>query len=130
MSHAGHGNHGGGDHGGGHADAWHHHDSAEGVPQSEHAATIDPIATLKVLGFVMGFTAVFITVSILYFNVTVRQQREAKIETTGAAEPYNAMKGQVERDLSTYGVSDPAAKTVRVPIDRAIDRVVNKYATK
>lgn len=128
MSHAGHGNHGG--HGGGHADAWHHHDSAEGAPQAEHASTIDPMATLKVLVFIMGFTAVFILLTILYFNVTVRKQRESKIETIGAAETYNAMKGQMERDLSTYGVSDPASKTVRIPVDKAIDRVVKKYATK
>ncbi|MBY0112182.1 MAG: hypothetical protein K2Y21_05130 [Phycisphaerales bacterium] len=100
------------------------------MPQHEHAATIDPVATVKVLVFVLGFTAIFILVTILYFNVTVRQQREAKIETTGAAEPYNAMKGQVERDLSTYGVADAATKTVRIPVDRAIDRVVKKYATK
>lgn len=130
MSHADHGHHGGGGGGGGHADAWHHHEGAEGVPQHEHAATVDPAATLKVLVFVLGFTAIFILVTILYFNVTIRQQRESKIETTGGAEPYNAMKGQVERDLSTYGVADPATKTVRVPLDRAIDRVVKKYATK
>jgi hypothetical protein len=129
MSHAGHGNHGSG-HGGGHADSWHHHDLAEGMPQSEHAATVDPMATVKVLVFIMGFTAIFILVTILYFNTTVRQQREAKIETIGAAESYNAMKGQMERDLSTYGVSDAASKTVRVPVDKAIDRVVKKYATK
>ncbi|MFN9975803.1 MAG: hypothetical protein ACK58T_38515 [Phycisphaerae bacterium] len=129
MSHSGNGNHGSG-HGGGHADAWHHHESAEGMPQSEHAATVDPMATLKVLVFVMGFTAIFILVTILYFNTTVRQQREAKIETIGAAESYNAMKGQMERDLSTYGVADAASKTVRVPVEKAIDRVVKKYATK
>ena len=125
MSHSGHGNHGSG-----HADSWHHHESAEGMPQSEHAATVDPMATLKVLVFVMGFTAIFILVTILYFNTTVRQQREAKIETIGAAESYNAMKGQMERDLSTYGVADAASKTVRVPVEKAIDRVVKKYATK
>jgi hypothetical protein len=100
------------------------------MPQSEHAATVDPMATVKVLVFIMGFTAIFILVTILYFNTTVRQQREAKIETIGAAESYNAMKGQMERDLSTYGVSDAASKTVRVPVDKAIDRVVKKYATK
>ncbi len=125
MSHAGHGNHGGG-----HGDAWHHHEAAEGVPQSEHAASVDPMATFKVLAFIMGFTAIFITVTILYFNTAVRQQREAKIETTAGAQPYNAMKGQVERDLSTFGVADPATKTVRIPVDRAVDRVVKKYATK
>lgn len=125
MSHSDHGHHGSG-----HADAWHHHDLAEGVPQDEHTATVDPAATLKVLGFIMGFTAIFILVTILYFNVTIRQQRESKIETTGGAEPYNAMKGQVERDLTTYGVADPATKTVRIPVDRAVDRVVKKYATK
>lgn len=100
------------------------------MPQSEHAASVDPMATLKVLAFIMGFTAIFITVTILYFNTTVRRQREAKIETIGSAESYNAMKGQMERDLSTYGVSDPATKTVRIPVDKAIDRVVKKYANK
>jgi len=114
----------------GHADAWHHHSSAEGVPQHEHAATINTTNTFLVLFVIFGFTAVFILVTILYFNVTVRHVQEARIETIGGAELFNTTKGQMEADLSTFGVVDPATKTVRIPVDRAIERVVKRYQTK
>lgn len=114
----------------GHADAWHHHSTAEGVPQHEHAATVNTKNTFVVLLVIFGFTAVFILVTVLYFNVTVRQVQEARIETIGGAQVYNAMRGQMEADLSTFGVVDPATKTVRIPVDRAIERVVKRYQSK
>ncbi|MFO0861400.1 MAG: hypothetical protein U0570_12675 [Phycisphaerales bacterium] len=111
----------------GHADAWHHHSAAEGVPQHEHAATVDTFATFQVLVGILGFTAVFILVTILYFNVSVRQQQELKIETIGAAEMALATKGQVQAELGSFGVVDADKKIVRIPIDRAMDRVVKSY---
>ncbi len=114
----------------GHADDWHHHSSAEGVPQHEHAATINTKNTFIVLFVIFGFTAAFILVTVLYFNVTVRRVQEARIETIGGAQVFNAMRGQMEADLSTFGVVDPATKTVRIPVDRAIDRVVKRYQSK
>ncbi|MBX3388752.1 MAG: hypothetical protein KF691_04795 [Phycisphaeraceae bacterium] len=111
----------------GHADAWHHHTLAEGIPQHEHAATVNTTNTFVVLLVIFGFTAVFILVTVLYFNVTVRQVQEARVETIGGAQLYNVMKSQMETDLSTFGVVDPATKTVRIPVDRAIDRVVKRY---
>ncbi len=113
-----------------HADAWHHHSAAEGVPQHEHAAIVDPGATFKVLIAIFGFTAIFILVTVLYFNVTVRKTEEARIENTGASLGYNQMKSQMENELSTYGVADAATRTVRIPVDRAVDRVVRKYQSK
>jgi len=114
----------------GHADAWHHHSSAEGVPQHEHAATVNTKNTFVVLFVIFGFTAVFILVTVLYFNVSVRQLQDARIETIGGAQVYNAMRGQMEADLSTFGVADATTKTVRIPVDRAIDRVVKRYQSK
>jgi hypothetical protein len=115
---------------GGHADAWHHHSGAEGVPQHEHAAIIDTTSTFKILLLVFGFTAVFILITILYFNVTVRREQEAKVETTGGAKIYNEMRSLMENDLATYAVVDPATKTVRIPVERAMDRVVKQYSAK
>ncbi|MBL8875586.1 MAG: hypothetical protein JNM86_07315 [Phycisphaerae bacterium] len=114
----------------GHADDWHHHSAAEGVPQHEHAATINTTNTFVVLFVIFGFTAVFILVTILYFNVTVRQVQDARVETIGGAQMFNLMKGQMEADLSTFGVVDAEKKIVRIPIDRAMDRVVRQYQGK
>ncbi|MBN8597561.1 MAG: hypothetical protein J0L78_07805 [Planctomycetes bacterium] len=114
----------------GHADDWHHHSAAEGVPQHEHAATINTANTFIVLFVIFGFTAVFILVTILYFNVTVRQVQDARVETIGGAQMFNLMKGQMEADLSTFGVVDAEKKIVRIPIDRAMDRVVRQYQGK
>lgn len=112
----------------GHADAWHHHTSAEGVPQTEHAATIDTTMMFKILVLIFGFTAVFILITILYFNVTVRRQKEAVVETTGNAVGYNQMRSLMETDLATYGVVDAEKKTVRIPVERAMERVVRQYS--
>lgn len=114
----------------GHADAWHHHTSAEGVPQHEHAATVNTANTFVVLLVIFGFTAIFILVTVLYFNVTVRQVQTSRVETIGGAQLYNAMRGQMEADLSTFGVVDPAKQIVRIPVDRAIDRVVKRYQNR
>lgn len=114
----------------GHADDWHHHSAAEGVPQHEHAATINTKNTFVVLVVIFGFTAFFILVTVLYFNVSVRHLQVARIETIGGANLFNTTKSQMEAELSTFGVVDPATKTVRIPIDRAIDRVVKRYQSK
>ena len=105
----------------------HHHTAAEGVPQHEHAATVDTSATFKVLVGIFGFTAVFILVTILYFNVSVRERQEKEIENTSGSVGYTTMRSTMENELSSYGVVDASAKTVRIPIDRAMDRVVKQY---
>lgn len=114
----------------GHADAWHNHSVAEGVPQHEHGATVNTKNTFIVLFVIFGFTAAFILVTVLYFNVTVRRVQSARVETIGGAQMFNLMKGQMEADLSTFGVVDPEKKIVRVPIERAMDRVVKRYQGK
>lgn len=117
----GHGAHGG------HGDAWHHHTADEGLPQAEHASVLNPRFAIGFIALTIAFLVVFIGGTILYFNVTVRKEIARKQETTGISAGYAAMRSQSDYELSSYGVVDPASRTVRVPVDRAIERVVNQY---
>jgi hypothetical protein len=113
-----------------HADSWHHHGPEEGAPQPEHGRLVDPAVMFQVFVVIFGFTGVFVLATVLYFNVSIRQEKEKRVETIANASGYNQMKGAMEAELASYGVVDPAAKVVRIPIDRAVDRVVSKYQAK
>lgn len=110
-----------------HTDEWHTHTPDEGLPQVEHGAKANPAVLIIVtLGFVMA-VALTVLLTALYFGSYMTAQKRAKAETTILSEDYRAYRAQSEAALSGYGWADPAAGTVRVPINRAIDTVVNQY---
>jgi hypothetical protein len=108
-------------------DEWHTHTPDEGQPQHEHGAKANPAILIAVtLGFVVA-VALTVLLTSLYFGSYMTSQKRAKSETTILSEDYRAYRAQSEAALSGYGWADPAAGTVRVPIDRAIDKVITSY---
>lgn len=108
-------------------DEWHSHSAAEGLPQRAHGAKTNPgILALITGGFVL---AVVLTVALtmLYFSSYMTTQRRTKAETTVLSEEYRTYRAQTQAALNGYGWADPAAGTVRIPIERAMDKVVEAY---
>ncbi len=108
-------------------DAWHHHTTAEGAPQPEHGAH----ASARALGLtfiVMVLGVIFvILVLVAYFNSYVSSFRAERQEGTTAMRPAFEDKVAAHRRLGEFGWVDQASGTVHIPLDHAIDRVVDQY---
>ena len=100
-----------------HVDEWHLHTADEGTPQAEHAATANPWVLLAVFVFSIIFLIVFIGATIVYAKGYLAHRRAAKVEVTVWADDARAAKAQALHQLDSYGWVDPAAGTVRVPIE-------------
>lgn len=112
-------------------DSWHRHTADEGAPQIEHAASINLLGLLIVFLGMSGFLVVTVGLLIVFFDYTRTQARQAKIETTTMAEENSLPYRQESMDaLASYGWVDPAAGRVQVPINVAMDRIVEEYATQ
>src|SRR5690606_28194427 len=103
-------------------DAWHQHTAAEGVPQHEHGAHTSAKALgLTFIIMVFGVIAV-ILVLVLYFNSYVSGYKARQQETTAMMEPAFNAKIAARKQLEEFGWADANAGTVRIPLDRAIDK--------
>lgn len=110
MSHDSHSN--------GHHDAvdsWHRHSAAEGEPQHEHGARVQP-GKIAVIGFVhvVLFIGAVIAV-ILYFNYTITRARSEITETTEPADEWYAYDNDAKAFNSSYGI-DAAGEDARIPV--------------
>lgn len=110
-------------------DEWHMHTADEGEAQAEHGRIADP--RLITIGFVLMVVTLVIVVGILivYFNSYATKELARKSERLDTSQ-HSAYRSSSEMELHTAGGLDPAAQTVRLPIDRAIDRVVSTYEGK
>jgi len=111
-------------------DAWHRHSPAEGTPQPEHAAIASPAALF--IGFIAITTTVAITVLILvvFFNQYTARFRAEQVENTALSKTFNEYKARwEEQEARGYAVADAKAGTVRIPIEKAMQRVLEKYAS-
>ena len=119
-----------------HADSWHHHSAAEGRPQHEHTAIANPSVLFHwfLLIVVSGITV--IVALMMFFGKTYNLARREKIETlyfydNFAAPARDKAEGLlgVDKPLSqyTYHPADAQAHTVQLPIEEAMNRVVQKY---
>ncbi len=109
-------------------DEWHRHTPAEGAPQAEHGAKANPAILALITGGFVVTVGLTILLSALYFFSYMTHERQLKKETTVLSEEYRAYRAQTEASLSGYGWADPAAGTVRIPVDTAIDQVVADYS--
>jgi len=109
-------------------DAWHRHSDEEGMPQSEHAATVNPTA-LGIVFVVMVIGVAFVILLLTaYFNQYTYTFKAAKQEGVPAArQAYETDLAQTRARLSEYGWIDRTAGTVHVPIERAFDTVIEQY---
>lgn len=128
----GHDNHGHEAHAG-HGDAWHHHDlAAEGLPQTEHTASINTTNLAKWFVVLICSLVIFMLAVALYFNGFVTQARSLAVETDIGSQA-RAMKNAAFATLGedgnpqVYDWADPGAGKVQLPIDKGMQKVIEKY---
>lgn len=106
-------------------DPWHDH-AGEAPPQETHGETSPLfIAGLGVVGF--GVLVVSIVVIVIYFNQVVRAEKVQKIERADMTVDLRQRRAVWEAELSSYGWINEEEGAVRIPIDRAIESVVEEY---
>lgn len=116
-----------------HADEWHQHSAAEGLPQVEHAGSVDTKAVAYWFVAIIIFVAVLSVIIAVYFNSVTSQLRAERIETTLIAQEANAAKAQAEATMGfngqsgTYTWADAKAGAVQIPIEEAMKKVQAKY---
>ena|SRR5688572_19034472 len=108
-------------------DAWHRHTAAEGAPQPEHGAIANP-GMLAIAFFLMvGALAATVGIIKLYFYAHLSTLRAEKMETTAPAEDwYKYRYTDTPQIFETFGWVDH--ETVRIPLDAAMQKVVQEYA--
>ncbi|MDX9911040.1 MAG: hypothetical protein RBS39_04335 [Phycisphaerales bacterium] len=111
-----------------HADAWHRHSSEEGMPQSEHAARINPYGLYLGVFGILGFVVVSVVIVAVYFQSYVSTYRAEKQESVNVSEDYVAMRARADATLANYQWIDMREGVVSLPIDVAMDNVIEKYA--
>lgn len=111
-----------------HADSWHHHVAAEGVPQREHLAVVNTMSLAKwFVILVVALVAVIIVISV-YFTSAVTRMKAARIETNALSAEVSHEKARTAAILSTG--KDPQGVSLRVPIDQAMDQIVTRYQSR
>lgn len=108
-------------------DEWHRHSADEGRPQAEHAAIASPVTLFG--AFIVISSSVAITVVIIIvFYTSYNSRHQAQIaETTVLSNDYVQKRDRVELELSSYGWADAQAGTVRIPLEKATERTIEKY---
>jgi hypothetical protein len=110
-------------------DEWHLHTAEEGEAQPEHARIADPrLITVAFVVMVVALVAV-VGALIVYFDSYATKELARKSETLDTAR-HSAYRSTAEMELRTAGPLDAETQTVRLPIDRAIERVVRAYEEK
>lgn len=119
-----------------HADAWHHHSKAEGLPQVEHLGVVSTAALAKWLVLIIiGLTAVLIALFV-YFTSAVTQLKSEMEESTALGEDARKARAAAMAALGqdgatpTYAWTDRQKGNVQIPIAQAMDKVIVKYQTR
>lgn len=112
-------------------DQWHRHSAQEGVPQTEHAAVASP-KVLAISFLVITFSiAATVLVLVIFFDHYTASFKALQMESTTLSTPFNEYKTRWdEQDSRTYGwanEADARAGNVRIPVEQAMGRVVEKY---
>ena len=120
-----------------HADAWHHHESSEPLPQHEHAATLN--TRMLAVGFIaLTLAIVFFVVGVMmFFNAMTSTRIAREREGTQISEAYLTYRAGSERALGLNGqsgefnwtppINDQAQPTIQIPIDAAAQKVIQAY---
>lgn len=107
-----------------HSDAWHRHSAEEGTPQQEHAGVVSPVALIKAFVAIVGTVVVLVVILSIYYTHTVTQVKAEAMEKSLAAE-WNSTRAAWDAALAAPA---PIGETGwRIPIDKAMDRVIAKY---
>jgi len=112
-------------------DAWHMHTPDEGTPQAEHGGKANTALLGAGLLFSVGFVAVVILATFLYFNIHMTAKRRALIENTVLSSGYHSYRDSTQAKLGDYSfVTEAAARagTVSVPLGQAKQNVIARYS--
>jgi hypothetical protein len=118
-----------------HADDWHHHGKAEGVPQAEHTADINSSLIAKWFIGIMIAVVVLVVIVSVYFDSVATQLRASRVETTVSSKAALDARAEADRVLGNngappvYGWSDAEKGTVQMPIEYGKNKVIEKYNT-
>lgn len=110
-----------------HPDQWHRHAAEEGVPMAEHGAIASPGTLARawvVICLTVGITVLVLAVYFENYNTAIKHRL---IETTVLSKGFNEYKSLNEKDMTSYGWADATAGTVRLPMDKAAERTIEKY---
>jgi hypothetical protein len=113
-------------------DSWHMHAAEEGLPQEEHGATTNPIGLILAFAGSVFFVGSVILMCVLYYRVHTTQLRQQRIETTALAGDYFKYRDDSTAAQGGYGWAGPeaaAAGQVSIPVDLAMQKVIQQYAS-
>ncbi len=111
-----------------HADDWHHHAAAEGVPQAEHTGAASSSAIAKWMAAITVTVIAVIILLVMYAGRVTTRYRAERMERQGwlvLNSGARHAKATAQSMLTTPGPS--GEKAYRIPIDTAIDKVVAAY---
>ena len=110
-------------------DDWFRHSSDEALPQVEHAQHVSTKALgITLLLIVFGVLFVLLIIS-AYFSSYTTQVRAERQEGTSSAAEYLSYRSGMDRRLAETGWIDRTNQTLHIPLDRAIELVVDDYRT-
>ena len=102
-------------------------------PQDAHLQAVNPQALIASMVVLFVFVAVFVAVTIVYYNHELAKTLAEKKETTTSYREYSAVRTTADSRLETTGVwakPDPSGEgTVQkthIPIERAMRRIVSE----
>ena len=110
--------------------AWHRHTIEEGVPQVEHAATVNIPILMGVFVATVVFVSATVLFTMIYFKRHVTALRQERIETTVMGQAARDYRDASLAQLNGYGWTDPAAGVVALPLDVARERVIESYGNR
>ena len=108
-------------------DDWFRHSSDEALPQVEHAQHVSTKALgITLVMIVFGVLFVLLILS-AYFSSYTTQVRAEKQEGTSSAADYLSYRSGMDRRLAETGWVDRTNQTLHIPLDRAVELVVDEY---
>ncbi len=134
-------------------DAWHRHTPDEGPPAVEHGAKANAVVLSVAFIGIVGFVALVIGATFLYFVSYTTTKRRERSETTVLAGPVTSTdearlarlsgppatikfwdyRWATEKHLAGYGWGEPATAPegrAAIPIDQAMDKVIARYSAR
>lgn len=111
-------------------DQWHRHSAEEGTPQAEHGAIASPGALAAAFVAISVTVAITVLIIQVFFDQYNANYRAQQVETTALSTNFNKYKSQWEQqDSKGYGLADAQSGAVRIPLEMARQRVVDRYAS-
>lgn len=109
-------------------DAWHRHSTDEGNPQQEHTSRVNIRSLLVLFSFMLVFLVASVAITAVYFMQHTTGMREKLYETTELAAQQLEYRAGADSALEQYAWQDASAGVVKIPVSKAMEKVVQTYA--